>query len=45
MQRPGTVGVFGILYGLPPQQGLLATRGGFVECLVGFDFIQMCKSP
>ena len=45
MQRPGTVGIFGILYGLQPERGLLATRGGFVECLVGFDIIQMGTSP
>ena len=45
MQRLGTVGIFGILHGLQPEQGLLATRGGFVECLAGFDIVQMGTSP
>ena len=44
-QRLGTVGIFGVLCGLQPEQALLATRGGFVECLVGFDIVQMGTSP
>ena len=40
MQRLGTVGILGILRGLQPERGLLATRGGFIECLAGFDIIQ-----
>ena len=45
MQRFGTVVILGLLHGLCPERGLLATRGGFVECLVGFDIIQISTSP
>ena len=45
MQRLRTVGIFCVQYGLQPEQGLLATRGGFVECLAGFDIIQTGTSP
>ena len=45
MQRPETVGIFGLLHGLQPEQGLLAIRGGFVECLVGFAIMQTGISP
>ena len=39
------MGIFSILHGLRPKQGLLVTIGGFVECLVGFDIVQMGISP
>ena len=39
------MGIFGILCGLWPQRGLLATRGGFVEYLAGFNIIQIGTSP
>ena len=45
MQRPGTVGIFGLLCGLRPERGLLATRGGFVECLADFDIVQIDTLP
>ena len=41
----GTVGIFGLLCGLPPERGLLATRGGFLECLADFDIVRMGTSP
>ena len=45
MQRPGTVGILGVLHELQPEQGLLATRGGFIECLAGFNIVQIGTSP
>ena len=39
MQRQETVGMYSILRGLQLERGLLATRGGFVECLVDFEIV------
>ena len=45
MQRTRTMGMLGILCGLKAEKGLLATREGFLKCLVGFDIIQKGISP
>ena len=44
-QRLGPVGIFSVLRGLQPDQGMLDTRGGFIECSAGFYIIQMGTSP
>ena len=44
-QRLETVEIFGVLSGLWPEQGLLPTREAFIECLVGFDIMQISTSP
>ena len=45
MQRLGAVRIFGLLCGLQAEQSLLATTRGFVECLAGFNIVQMGTSP